>query len=120
MEYVASISDHAAMADRMRPETSNEAITERLVQLRMAVSGESQIAFCAKTGIKPNAWNNLEKGRNRISIDTAIGLARTTGVSLDWIYRGRDYEHTLPGDLAARLRAAREALERAEGVLRRA
>ncbi|MDO9364638.1 MAG: helix-turn-helix transcriptional regulator [Sphingopyxis sp.] len=120
METLSSIDDYARMPDRIRPETSNEAITERLIQLRVAISGESQIAFCAKTGLKPNAWNNLEKGRNRISIDTALELARSTGASLDWIYRGRDYEHTLSGGLASRIRAARDALGMRPLDLRRA
>jgi transcriptional regulator with XRE-family HTH domain len=120
MESLTSIHDYAAMADRMRPETSKDAIAERLVLLRIAVGGDSQVAFCAKTGISTNAWNNLERGRNRISLDTALELARSTGVSLDWIYRGADYEHTLPGGLADRLKQAREAFERQVGQLKRA
>lgn len=120
MEFTALIFDYAAMPARTRPETTKEAIAERLVLLRMAVSGDSQVAFCAKTTLSPNAWNNLERGRNRISIDTAITLARTTGVSLDWIYRGPDYEHTLPGDLAAKVRRAKASLDELEEERKRA
>lgn len=118
MEFTAPIFDYARMPPVSRAATSKEAITERLVLLRMAVSGDSQVAFCAKTGIAPNAWNNLEKGRNRISIDTALELARATGVSLDWIYRGPDYEHTLPGDLASRIRQAQVRAEQAAELKR--
>lgn len=110
MESVAAIHDYAAMPPRISRETSKEAIARRLTLLRMAVSGESQVGFSNLTGIKTNAWNNLEKARNRISLDSALELARTTGASLDWIYRGREYVHTLPGDLATRIRAAEDRL----------
>lgn len=106
MEYTVAIFDYARMPTASRAATTKQAIAARLVLLRMAVSGDSQVAFCARTGVKTNAWNNLEKAVNRISVDTALELARTTGVSLDWIYRGPDYEHTLPGDLAIRIRKA--------------
>ena len=59
------------------------------------------------TGLATNAWSNLEKGLNRISLDTALVLSQTLGVSLDWIYRGEAYERYLPGDLIEKLRIAR-------------
>lgn len=111
MESTAAIFDYARMPPRALIETSREAIAERLVLLRMAISGDSQVAFCAKTGMSTNAWNNLERARNRISLDSALILARTTGASLDWIYRGPEYEHTLPSSLAAKIRRAKETAD---------
>jgi transcriptional regulator with XRE-family HTH domain len=111
MELTTPIFDYARMSPASRAATTKEAIARRLVLLRMAVSGDSQIAFCGRTGVAANAWNNLEKARNRISVDTALDLARTTGVSLDWIYRGSDYEHTLPSDLATRIRKAQAQVD---------
>lgn len=62
-------------------------VSERLRQLRAAL-GISQAQLCRRSGIEPNAWNNYEKGRNRISIDHALKVKRTFGVTTDWIYQG--------------------------------
>lgn len=62
-------------------------VSERLRQLRAAL-GLNQAQLCRRSGIETNAWNNYEKSRNRISVDHAIKLKRTFGVTLDWIYHG--------------------------------
>lgn len=62
-------------------------VSERLRQLRTALD-ISQAQLCRRAGIETNAWNNYEKGRNRISVDHAIKVKRTFGVTLDWIYHG--------------------------------
>lgn len=102
------VYEYAAMP---KAERSKDEITARLILLRRAVAGDShgsQVAFCNMTGLATNAWGNLEAGRNRISVDTAIVLSRTLGVSLDWIYQGPAYERFLPGDLIEKIRAARD------------
>lgn len=109
MEAIAAIDDYAAMA--ISPRRNSDETTARLILLRRAVSGDargSQTAFCLMTGIQTNAWSNLEKGINRISVDTAMILSRRLGVSLDWIYQGEAFERFLPGDLIEKLRIARE------------
>jgi transcriptional regulator with XRE-family HTH domain len=75
-------------------------IAERLKQLRQAMRLE-QAAFARLVGIEPQAWNNYERGFRRISIDQAKKLCATTGVSLDWIYRG--ISSGLPINLATAL-----------------
>ena len=60
-------------------------VSERLRQLRAALA-ISQAQLCRRAGIEANAWNNYEKGRNRISVDHAIKVKRAFGVTLDWIY----------------------------------
>lgn len=82
--------------------TDREAIRRRLILTRMAVSGDSQIEFCRRTGIRPNTWNNYEAGLNRISHDEALKVCVATGVSLDWIYRG--IEALLPSLIADKIR----------------
>ena len=74
---------------------SPKAIGERLRLVRLAyraIHGKSkamsQVAMCRLTGIGPQAWNNFESGRNRISIDSAIAIARHTGAPLDYLYLG--------------------------------
>lgn len=74
------------MAPDMEP-TSVEDVAERLRLTREAM-GWTQAELCRRAGISPQTWNNAETGDNRISVDEAIKLCRTTGVSLDWIYRG--------------------------------
>lgn len=108
MEAATAFHDYPRMATAQR--RTSDGITERLVLLRRALAGDargSQVRFSQLTGIATNAWNNLEKGTNRISVDTAMQLARTTGVSLDWIYQGEGHEHRLPGDLLEKIRQAR-------------
>lgn len=77
-----------------------EEIGARLKLLREAMQME-QAAFARLVGIEPQAWNNYERGFRRISIDQAKKLCATTGVSLDWIYRG--IAAGLPINLAAAL-----------------
>lgn len=48
----------------------------------------NQTQIAAMCSMSVQAWNNNECGRDRISIDPALRLARTTGISLDWIYWG--------------------------------
>lgn len=67
--------------------TSVEDVAERLRTTREAM-GWTQAELCRRTGISLQTWNNAETGDNRISVDQAIKLCRSTGVSLDWIYRG--------------------------------
>jgi transcriptional regulator with XRE-family HTH domain len=75
------------MAKRPSAPTAVEMIAERL-RLTRAASGLNQAAWCRLVGINPQAWNNYEQARNRISLDQALRICSATGVTLDWIYRG--------------------------------
>jgi transcriptional regulator with XRE-family HTH domain len=65
-----------------------ELLAERLRLTRQSMKLK-QADWCRFVGIGPQAWNNYERGINRISIDQAIKVCVATGVSLDWIYRGQ-------------------------------
>jgi hypothetical protein len=63
-------------------------IAQRLRLLRQALAS-SQAEFCRRMSDFPvKTWNNYEVVAGRISIDAAIVLVRTFGVTLDWIYLG--------------------------------
>jgi transcriptional regulator with XRE-family HTH domain len=69
------------------PETEAQLLAKRLRLTREAMK-LSQAEWCRLVGIDPQAWNNYEKARNRISIDEALKVCQATRASLDWIYRG--------------------------------
>lgn len=48
----------------------------------------SQSAISRLAGLKVSAWNNVETGANKLGIDSAIKVARLTGVSLDYLFLG--------------------------------
>lgn len=76
------------MAGSKQPHPESlEAIAERLKRTREAM-GLNQAQWCRMTGLSPAAWNNYERGLNRISIDQALKVCQSTGITVDWIYRG--------------------------------
>jgi transcriptional regulator with XRE-family HTH domain len=77
----------SAMPKRLPNPMSLEEIAHRLVLTRQALE-ISQVLMAKRVGATPQAWNNYETGRKRISIDQALRLCIATGVDLDWIYRG--------------------------------
>jgi transcriptional regulator with XRE-family HTH domain len=87
-----------------------EIIGARLRALREALGYKRARAFCEVVGITEQAWNNYECGRRRISLDEAMKVVARTGASLDWIYRG--LEHTLPVNVAEKLRLNLAAADR--------
>ena len=91
-----------APLDNVEP-TSVEDVAARLRLTREAM-GWSQAELCRRCGISTQTWNNAETADNRISVDEAIKLCRTTGVTLDWIYRGSRV--LLPASVLDALRGA--------------
>ncbi|WP_377830304.1 helix-turn-helix domain-containing protein [Bradyrhizobium lupini] len=79
-----------------------QSLAERLRRTRESKKLK-QADWCRFVGIGPQAWNNYERGINRISIDQAIKVCAATGVSLDWIYRG--ITAGLPYDIAVALQS---------------
>lgn len=47
-----------------------------------------QTAFAGRAGLKNQTYSNWESGNFRISIDGALALRETYGLSLDFIYCG--------------------------------
>jgi transcriptional regulator with XRE-family HTH domain len=86
----------AARSEPINPE-SIAAIGDRIRLTREALD-LTQAAFARLIGADPQAINNWEGARTRISIDQALKVCRATGVSLDWIYRG--HASGLPVNLA--------------------
>lgn len=66
------------------------------------LEGLNQAAYSERANIKRSQLSNWETGMQRVSIDGAIELRRTYGLSLDWIYEG--IEDALPMTLRAALR----------------
>jgi hypothetical protein len=94
----------------------NEAIAFRLRVLRHHVAGSdhgSQARFAAQIGVEYRRWNNNECAHN-LSRDMAMQLVRLFhGLTLDWIYMGR--EDGLSTRLHRDLREAEKAIMLLEG-----
>ena len=60
------------------------------IRWHRALEGARQEDYAARAGIKRTQLNNWENGNHRISIDGALALRRTYGLSLDFIYEGID------------------------------
>lgn len=71
---------------------STEKVAERLRITRLALGFPKQIDICRDLGDEglAQAWNNWEKGRERISVNSAIALVRKYRLTLDWIFLGID------------------------------
>jgi len=78
------------MAHQPIDPTSIAEIGRRLELTRQAL-GLTQVMMGRLMGAVSNgqAWGNYESGKRRISIDHALALTRTLGVSLDWVYQGQ-------------------------------
>ena len=78
------------MASRERTDKPFEEIAERLRWHREDVLGVLQADYANKAGLKRSQLSNWELGGSRVSIDGALALRRTYGLSLDFIYEGID------------------------------
>jgi len=64
-------------------------IAER-IRWHRNLEGLRQSDYAAKAGIKRSQLSNWESGQQRVSIDGALALRHTYGLSLDFIYEGID------------------------------
>ena len=62
-------------------------IGERLRATRLAM-GLAQQDFADRAGLGQSAYNQVETGRKRPSVDTGLALCEVYDITLDWIYRG--------------------------------
>ena len=60
------------------------------IRWHRALEGLKQADYATKAGIKRSQLSNWESGQQRISIDGALALRETYGLSLDFIYEGID------------------------------
>lgn len=89
----------------MRPAMgTNKEIGRRLIQTRIALGYEEQAEFCRQINVDKTVYNAFEKGRRRISLDTALAIRARFGIPLDWIYCG-DLSQ-VRGDIYTKLKAA--------------
>jgi transcriptional regulator with XRE-family HTH domain len=75
------------MATRDSDGRGKEAVAARLIITRH-VTGLSQGEFAERCGISANTYNQYEKAKNLLSLDSAHRLCDTYHLTLDWIYRG--------------------------------
>ena len=79
-------------------------IAERLRWLRDALCVTQQVMAQRYAGLADhNAWSQYENAVNRINLDTAMRLQSTTGVSINWIYTGGDFDK-IPDELQRRIK----------------
>lgn len=64
-------------------------IAERIRRHR-TLEGMTQDEYAAKAGLKRPQLNNWESGDYRLSLDGALALRRTYGLSLDFMFEGID------------------------------
>lgn len=81
-----------SMAARQESPESTQAVAARLRLTRQAFNMK-KATWCRFVDMSPQAWNNVEgtetsPASNRISLDEALKVCRTTGVGLNWIFRG--------------------------------
>src|SRR6185312_1313915 len=83
------------------------AIARRLTATREALE-INQTELCRRAGIAKNTYNQLEKAKGRPSIDTAIRIRDTFGLTLDWIFLGDlpSIQGRLGAQIAARMAAS--------------
>lgn len=60
------------------------------IRWHRALEGLNQNDYGLKAGLKRSQLNNWESGDYRLSIDGALALRRTYGLSLDFMYEGID------------------------------
>ena len=84
------ISCHARTTGMANDEKPFADIAQRIVWHRQAIEGMTQKEYAAKIGVKRATLNNWESGQYRLSIDGALALRRTYGLSLDFMYEGID------------------------------
>jgi transcriptional regulator with XRE-family HTH domain len=93
------------MLDDLIAASRTEVVAARLRMLRNALELD-QNEFARRAGIAPQLLNNNERGRSRLSLDSAVRLVATYHVTLDFIYL--DDMSNLPYKLAAVITAMRD------------
>lgn len=80
----------------------NAPIAIRARKLRAVLGFQTAVSFSQWLSVTNQRWGNVENGAP-LGIDLALIVVKKTGVTLDWLYRGRPEGLTV--DLARRLDA---------------
>ena len=70
------------------PETAPFADIAARIRWHRALEGLNQADYADRAGVKRSQLSNWETGLQRVSVDGALALRRTYGLSLDFIYEG--------------------------------
>lgn len=89
--------------EEQEDEARRDRILDRLLSLKK--KDESDAAFARRLGLQPQHLSNYRNGRHFLSLRTAVRVARTVGLSLDWLLldRGRPFPEPADGDEAEAL-----------------
>jgi len=74
----------------MNDDEDHSQIGERLKRIRRGMSDLNQGQWSAKHNFTQGQYSNWERGTRRISVDAAMALCALYGVTLDYIYLGRE------------------------------
>jgi DNA-binding XRE family transcriptional regulator len=90
-------------ATRRNPDPTSSAETGARLALTREALGHTQVMMAKLMGSATygQAWENYESGRRRMSINHAIKLHQTCGLTLEWIYLGQ--MHNLPPNLRKKI-----------------
>ena len=83
------VEDDFTIGEPMAEDPQYQDIGRRLRAVRTAFSTLGNKDWAEKHGFGNTQYHNWEKGERRITVDAALLLSETYGLSLDWIYRGR-------------------------------
>jgi DNA-binding XRE family transcriptional regulator len=101
-----------------RGRASNGEVPRRLRELRRAEGIPTAVAFAERLGASSARYGNIEGGSYALSIMVAHAVVDAIpGMTLDWLYYGREGGLDLP--LRDRLRAAKEEIASEARRLRR-
>ena len=82
-------SGHDLMHGMIEKDRPFADIAERL-RWHRALEGLDQMQYAARAKVTRSSLNNWESGDYRLSLDGALKLRRTFGLSLDFMYEGID------------------------------
>lgn len=63
-------------------------VARRLGRTRAALGIGDQKEFGLAAGLSQPQYHQFESGKRRLSLDAALALCETYGLTLDWLYRG--------------------------------
>jgi len=100
--YVATVR-HLSWQSKIAPmENAPYGDIAARIRWHRAFEGLNQTEYATKAGIKRSQLSNWETGQQRVSVDGALLLRDTYGLSLDFIYAGN--VDALPMNLRQALR----------------
>lgn len=89
-DRLRNILSHRTIADVTDAQNPYADIAERLRWHRDEITGLTQKDYAEKIGTKRPAYSQWEAGLQRLSLNGALSLRRTYGLSLDFLYEGID------------------------------